>query len=286
MILPATAVIEYATGELLGRVLPLTHSGTAIPVVKFCRIDSAFTVPAQLLVISARTPEALERASAIRHLYLYFACLVFSIAGMVFLAMSAGQFLRPVLDGATLNTESATQDAWGGAVLIGIWAFHFWIAFRDRKVVHEEGASATLRRWYMYVALLVGLLTLLAFTQQIIQVAWTGLSAPRSATPELAVPIGAALAGALLWGFHARTIAVNYIADDRHATLRAVEGFVAVTVSILTALFGASQVLYYVLARALGVDNPGGAGNDLVTAAATPVSLLLVYGVAWILITI
>ena len=229
------------------------------------------------------TRDPYERASAIRHLYLYFACLVFSLAGMIFLAMSAGQFLRPVLDGATLNVKWATQDGWGAAVFIGIWAFHFWIASRDRVAIDEEGASATLRRWYMYVALLVGLLTMLSFTQQLFQVAWTSLSGPPGATPELAVPTGAILAGGLLWGFHARTIAVNHIADDRHSTLRAVEGFLAVTISIVTALFGASQVLYYALARVLGVDNPGGAGNDLLTAAAPPASMLLVYGVAWIL---
>uniref|UniRef100_UPI00397C7607 DUF5671 domain-containing protein n=1 Tax=Salmonella sp. SAL04286 TaxID=3159864 RepID=UPI00397C7607 len=53
-----------------------------------------------------------ERSSAIRHLYLYFACLAFSIAGMVALAMSLGQWLRPVLDSATLNRLWAAQDGW------------------------------------------------------------------------------------------------------------------------------------------------------------------------------
>jgi hypothetical protein len=99
----------------------------------------------------------------------------------------------------------------------------------------------------------------------------------------LSLPAGSALAGAVLWGFHARAIAVSHLSDDRHSTLRALEGFVAVAISIAIALFGATQILYYALARGLGVSNPGGAGSNLLAALATPGSLLLVYGVAWFL---
>ncbi|MGA7910665.1 MAG: DUF5671 domain-containing protein, partial [Candidatus Dormiibacterota bacterium] len=77
----------------------------------------------------------------------------------------------------------------------------------------------------------------------------------------------------------------NHVADDRHSTLRALQGFIAVAVAIGTALFGASQILYYSLARLLGVSNPGGVNaNDILGALAAPASLLLVYGVAWFLI--
>jgi hypothetical protein len=98
------------------------------------------------------------------------------------------------------------------------------------------------------------------------------------------MPAGSVLAGALLWGSHARTIAVNHLSDDRHSTLRTLEGFIAVAISIATALFGATQILYYALARAIGVGNPGGAGTNLLAAIASPGSLLLIYGVAWFLI--
>ena len=225
-----------------------------------------------------------ERGSAIRHLYLYFACLVFSVACMFFLAMSLGQLLRPAMDNATFNATWAAQDGWVALLFVGVWGFHFYVASRDRKMAREEGASATLRRWYMYVALIVGLLTMLSSAQQLLQLSWTALATSPPATNFLSGYAGSALAGALLWGFHARTIAVNHIADDRHSTLRALEGFIAVAVSIATALFGASQILYYALGRALGVSNPGGASSDVVMAAAGPVSLVLVYGVAWFLI--
>src|SRR3989442_1125361 len=100
----------------------------------------------------------------------------------------------------------------------------------------------------------------------------------------MATPAGSVIAGALLWVFHAGAIATNHISDDRNSTLRALEGFIAVAFSIGAALFGATQILYYALARALGVSNPGGAGTNLLAALASPGSLLLVYGVAWFLI--
>ena len=49
-------------------------------------------------------------------------------------------------------------------------------------------------------------------------------------------------------------------------------------------MYGATQILYYALARGLGVSNPGNAGTNLMAALANPGSLLLVYGIAWVLI--
>src|SRR5260370_27916516 len=92
---------------------------------------------------------------------------------------------------------------------------------------------------------------------------------------------GLLIAGLAVWGFHARTIAQNHRSDDRLSTLRALEGFVVVAVSISVALVGASQILYYGLARALGVPHPGGVGDDLLAALAAPASQLVVYGAAW-----
>jgi hypothetical protein len=226
-----------------------------------------------------------ERASAIRRLYLYWACLVTAYAAALTLVFLLGQLLQPVLDEQSLSRLGTSQLAWVTFVLAGFFALHFTIASKDRAAVGEEGASATLRRWYMYIALLVGLLTMLSGAASLLQIGWTRLIlASADKYLYLSLPAGMALAGALLWGFHARAIAVSHLSEDRHSTLRALEGFIAVTVSIATALFGATQILYYVMARALGVSNPGGAGTNLLAALATPGSFLLVYGVAWFLI--
>jgi uncharacterized protein DUF5671 len=100
----------------------------------------------------------------------------------------------------------------------------------------------------------------------------------------LSWPLGLALSGAAMWGFHARVIATRYVAEDRHSTLRAIEGFLALAVSIATALIGASQILYYALARLLGVSHPGGTSGNIWADAAGPAAQLIVFGVAWLLI--
>jgi hypothetical protein len=46
-------------------------------------------------------------------------------------------------------------------------------------------------------------------------------------------------------------------------------------------LIGASQLLYYAVARVLGVPNPGGVEGNLLQAAAEPASAAIVYGAAW-----
>ncbi len=227
-----------------------------------------------------------ERASALRRLYLYWACLVAAIATTQALGVTLTAVLGPPLDGSTFEPLNASQVGWATFVFAAVFAAHFWMAWRDHGAVGEDGASATLRRWYMYVALLTGMLILLANGAYLLQVAWTRLVTTHSTGIQqlMADPAGFALAGGLLWAFHARAISARYVQDDRHSTLRAVEGFLGLAVSIATALVGASQILYYALARILGVDNPGGAGNDVLVAAAGPASLFLVFGVAWFLL--
>jgi hypothetical protein len=225
-----------------------------------------------------------ERASAVRRLYLYLACLASSIAAMVALADLLAQLFLPVFDGQTFNALSASQFGWAAVVFAAIFVGHFWVASTDRAAVGEEGASATLRRWYMYAALLIGLLTLLVSAASLLDLSWTKLALTNAQNLFISYAAGGALAGALMWGFHARVIATTHAAEDRHSTLRAFEGFLAVAISIATALIGASQILYYALARWLGVSHPGGSSGNIWADAAGPASQLIVFGVAWFLI--
>jgi hypothetical protein len=248
-----------------------------------------------------------ERASAIRRLYVYWACLASAIGALVALAITAGDLLRPLVDTCTTVTSNlpgqkggvpvttiscpsaqswlqTSQAGWIALVFLAIWAFHFRMAARDRAAVGETGASATLRRWYMYVVLLAGLLVMLAGASSLIELAW--LKARNSSLANyryIGDSAGLLLAGFVVWGFHARANAQSHVADDRQSTLRALEGFIVVAVGITVALVGASQILFYALARALGVDNPGGTGNDILGALAAPASQLVVYAPAWFL---
>jgi Domain of unknown function (DUF5671) len=225
-----------------------------------------------------------ERSSALRRLYFYWACLASSVATMIALAFTLSQLLLPVLDGQSFNQLVTAQLGWATIVFAAVFAFHFWSASADRSAVGEEGASATLRRWYMYPALLIGLLTMLSSTAAVLTQSWTKLALPEAQGLLVSYSAGGALAGALMWGFHGRVIATRYLAEDRHSTLRALEGFLAVAISIVSALVGARQILYYGLARLLGVSHPGGTSGNIWADAAGPASQLMVYGVAWFLL--
>ena len=240
-----------------------------------------------------------ERASAIRRLYLYWAAAGGALGFGFALSVALSSLLRPLIDTCTPSTPvgltvtyctanadwlATAQAAWVALVFLAIWAFHFVIGARDRAAVGESGASATLRRWYMYSLLLVALLWMLTGASGLLELGWLKAWNKPLGYRYLGDAAGLFIAGLVVWGFHARAISRSHIADDRHSTLRALQGFIVVAVSIGTALFGASQILYYALAKGLGVEHPGGTGNDVLAAAAAPGSLLLVYGTAWFLV--
>ncbi|HEY8839991.1 MAG TPA: DUF5671 domain-containing protein, partial [Candidatus Dormibacteraeota bacterium] len=210
-------------------------------------------------------------------------------------------YLRPILDcrtvsppvyipfecGPTAGAESAIQAAWIALVLGAFWALHYRIAARDRAAVGEQGRSASLRRWYMYPAILIGLLMMLSGAASLIILVWLRLLNSTLGMDQgryIGDAAGLLVGGLMLWGFHARVLAQSYIEDDRKSTLRALEGFIAVAVCMVFALIGAAQILYYGLARLLGVSNPGNVGSDIVAAMASPVAVVAVYGAAWFLV--
>ena len=242
-----------------------------------------------------------ERASAIRRLYVYWACLVMSIGAAIALDNAIANYLRPIIDcspvnsfayrpfscGANAGLLSTSQAAWIALVLGGFWALHYRIAARDRAAAGEQGRSASLRRWYMYPALLFGLLMMLSGAASLIILIWLRLLNSTLGTDQyryIGDAAGLLVGGLVLWGFHAAVLARSYLEDDRKSTLRALEGFIAVAVCMVFALIGAAQILYYGLARLLGVSNPGNVGTDIVAAMASPVAVLVVYGAAWFLV--
>ncbi|HEX3508101.1 MAG TPA: DUF5671 domain-containing protein, partial [Candidatus Dormibacteraeota bacterium] len=193
-----------------------------------------------------------ERASAIRRLYVYWACLVMSIGAVIALDSAISNFLHPLLDCAPLNSafvyrpfdctstnlQATSQALWITVVLGALWALHYRIAVRDRAAVGEQGRSASLRRWYMYPALLVGLLMMLSGGASLIILIWLRLVDSTLGTDQsryMGDAAGLLIGGLVLWGFHARVLAQSYLEDDRKSTLRALEGFVAVAVSMVFA---------------------------------------------------
>ncbi len=226
-----------------------------------------------------------ERASAVRRLYLYLAMGVLLVAAAIFVR----RFLEDVigaLGGQPLDGAAVLRSGWESALLLAFWLYHFRIAAADRATVGETGASASLRRWYAYGLLLFGLAFLLSGARNLLQEIWVLVVQPGQTVAlggSLASALAAMLTGLAVFTFHARwTSRGSIAADDRRATLRAVAGFLALAVSVGLTLVGASQLLYYLLARALGVQYPGGVSSGLLVALAGPASTLPVFGLTWI----
>ena len=181
---------------------------------------------------------------------------------------------------------SITRAIWAVVILSAFWAYHFRTAAVDRATVGETGVSATLRRWYAYPLTFLGLAFLLFGARNLLQQIWVLLVEHDQvivAGGLVPTALATMLTGLLIWGFHSQwTARPPVAADDQASTLRAVEGFLALAGSVALALFGASQLLYYVLARILGIENPGGISSGIVVALASPVATIIVFGLAWL----
>jgi len=175
---------------------------------------------------AARTVD--ERASAIRRLYLYVVLAATGIALAIYLRRliedATGVLLASSSDGASI-----TRALWAVLVLIAFWLYHFRTAALDRTRVGESGVSATLRRWYAYGLLFLGLAFLLFGARNLLQQIWVLLvDRGQVIAPGGLVPTALAtmLTGLLIWGFHSQWTARPPIAeDDQRSTLRAVQRF-------------------------------------------------------------
>jgi uncharacterized protein DUF5671 len=243
--------------------------------------------------------DAHERASTLRRLYVY----VVLAAAMVVLAVALNSTLLELFTNPT-DAWSVVEPLPYAAMAALVWVGHWGIADADRRAVGESGGSATLRRWYVYGFGFVGFVMLLGGAQGVLDALWrAGAVSPSAAAPLVPDPAAVTLVGLGLWLLHMQ-LAPRWLrapepeaedvhvgeavrhqptpdADDANSVLRSVFLFLALTVAVVGTLLGASQLLYYALARALGVDEPGGVGGNLLQAAAAPATIVLTYGAAW-----
>src|SRR5262249_8464537 len=143
----------------------------------------------------------LERASTLRRLYLY-AVLVSAIVALAYAAHAA--IAEAVVPLNTLNTAArrSLEDALNELPVIVIaalvWTMHWRIAARDRRLVGEQGGSATLRRWYLYATAFVGFVLLLTGASGVLEAAWRSLTAG-SGPSDLSDAVASTLVGMALW---------------------------------------------------------------------------------------
>ncbi len=238
-----------------------------------------------------------EREAALRRLYLYAVLLTFALRW----AFSANELLQAAL-GALLGADLSTgRGALGRALLAplpwivvsgALWAYHRQVVVGDRRLVGESGASATLRRWYVYGLAFAGLLVMLNGAAGAFRLAWESLAAVALGTAVLGHAGAAARAGATtlvglaLWLAHWSGWAVQAGGDvaeqDVRSVLRPVYLFLALGVSVGFTLTALARILYYGLARLLGVSQPGGEGGPLLLLLGGPLGTAVVYGASWL----
>lgn len=227
-----------------------------------------------------------ERSAFLRRLYLYVLLGALLVAASIFARRFIGSLVTGIVAGSAFDASALWSAAWQTVVLAIAWGYHLRIAVADRAAVGETGGSATLRRWYVYGAQLLGLFFLLFGTRDLLRQAWVNiLESGQVIGTDLGIgaALGSAIVGLAVFIGHDRWTSRGSLAvEDRHATLRAVAGFLAVAVSVGLALTAASQLLYYALARVLGVSDPGGVGGDLLIALAGPASTVVVFTASWI----
>jgi hypothetical protein len=221
--------------------------------------------------LAARSTD--ERASVLRRLYLYASLAV----GLFAAAAGVHGLLTDALDGDFADAIGHVPAIAAGVV---VWLFTWQITTSDRAAVGEEGGSATLRRWYVYTAAVLGLFEMLRGVREIIEEIWRALASGRGPGPD-GVPD--ALVGLGVWVLHGVILSARFAEADRRSTLRSVAALITLAALIGATVYNLSQALYYSLARVFGVERPGGVGGTLLQAAAGPVSGVLVYGGAWLI---
>jgi hypothetical protein len=238
----------------------------------------------------------IERGSALRRLYLYAVLLVgglillFAVRELVidlFTLAFGGLTAADVLVGRVLGPLSLSLTAGP------LWLYHWRVAAQDRRAVAETGASATLRRWFVYGIAFVALLVLLFGAAGLIETLWRSTVAPVAAIGpdvlpvEVAGRLGSILAGLAVWlaawrwsaGWLARDEAPD--AESR-SVLRKVYLYLVLAVAVTWTVWDLGQILYGLLKVALiGAEAVGGA-NGVLLRLAEPTAAALVFGVAWL----
>src|SRR5262249_23485356 len=137
------------------------------------------------------------------------------------------------------------------------WVYHRRVAADDRALVGERGASATLRRWYVYGLAAFGVVPLMVNLTALLHQLWLALfdrgglaSLGRVASARaVATSGGTVLAALAVWLYHRgwaeRAAAGPRSAgdDEYHAVLRKVYLYALVGGTVGWALTNASQLL-------------------------------------------
>jgi hypothetical protein len=238
-----------------------------------------------------------DRASALRRLYLYAVLLTTALT-----AYWAGRDLLVHLMGLPLGLVSGSEQIAGLArplpylLAAGLfWAYHWQVAAADRAAAGETGASATLRRWYLYLMIVVGVGPLAAGLAMVGATAWE-LAFDRGGLAAADPPLGlrtmvehsaTALAALVVWLAHRSwsqaAVATTswYGENERHSVLRRVHLYGLVLWTVAMALTFAAELVRFAISSALGVAPDVVGGRPVPVALGLPLASVVVFGTFW-----
>ena len=210
-----------------------------------------------------RRGDDVERRSGIRKLFLYLALFV----GGLVLLFNARQLVAELLDAAFGQVRRS--DLVSGevvpplAVLLAVgpfWAYYARIVARDRAVLPEAGAGATLRRWCVYGLSFIGLLMLQLGAAHLIRLLWDAATPGAVATiasgnwlvTGVAGRAASILTGLTLWYAAWTWSTARFWTDrgpdpERDSTLRKVYLYGVLLIAVAWTVWSLGQVLYVVL---------------------------------------
>lgn len=258
----------------------------------------AWLIHWQLAERPVRRGDGVERQSGIRKLYLYLALLI----GGIMLAAIGRELLGDLL--AALFGQVRWSDLLSGDVIpplsgllavAPLWAYHLRIATRDRALLPEAGAGATLRRWCTYLLAFAGVLALQVSVANLIELLWTtvrpGDSIALGAGNWLAMPMAGHIASILTglglwyaaWSWTTARFWDERIPDaERTSTLRKVYLYLVLLIAVSWTVWGLGGALYVVIRSLL---LPGEAASLLDSVRrdfGSTVASVIAFGVAWL----
>jgi hypothetical protein len=260
-------------------------------------IGGAFWAVHWWLAERAAHRDPTERASALRRLFLYAAlglgALVLTFAAFTIVESALRALL---IDEARPRRILDIVDAVTVMIVVGLfWLYYRRISTSDRRVVPERGASATLRRWFVYVLCFVGLMMIVASVANLIEFALDTIAVPwdreasafDSRRAAVAVMLALLVAGGALW-LGAWTWSLHWLYADptsdpdpeRRSVLRKVYLYGVIGVACASTIWQLGGVLYELLRLVLGGLTEGGR-TGLLSRVSDAAGVVVALGGCW-----
>ena len=269
-------MVGLASGSMIATLEPSGMAGEVARLVVGLPLWLVFWAWAQRLFGS---PNAEERESALRKLYLYLAVLVATLTTVTNAAFLITGLFRRVLDLPSQGNLRVPLPVM--IALVGVWAFHAYALRGDAAAAREAPRQAAIRRLYLYLVAGVGLAALLVgfsgdITVLIRSLAGGGFG--EALKEQLAWSTAALIAGLPVWLVPWRQAQTRALAttpdgsEERRSVVRKIYLYFFLFVATMAVLASAVYIVWQLLTIALG----GRAAVSLPANIAQAVAYLLI----------